>query len=217
MSTSTTSRGDLTREAIIRSATEIFGKAGYDAASTRAISKAAGTNQALISYHFGGKEGLYCAVIDTIATEMENSLVPLLDELQARMPIRGRAAADAILQVFTALVNQFSLKEAQGWSRIIAREQQDPTQAFEIIYTRYMSRVLETLAALISGASGSAVEEGAARTRAVLLLGQILVFVFSRESAQRFLGWPSLDGKYFSNVQRELEQIVYAQFPEEKA
>ncbi|MEM6580595.1 MAG: CerR family C-terminal domain-containing protein [Pseudomonadota bacterium] len=214
MSSVPASRGDHTRDAIIRAATDVFGRVGYDAASTRAISQAAGTNQALISYHFGGKEGLYQAVIDGIAAEMEDSLVPVLDEIQTAMPMRGRSAVEAMLSLFSALMGQFNRVEASGWSRIIAREQQDPTAAFEIIYNRYMSRVLDTLSALIAGASGDALAEQAARTRAILMMGQILVFIFSREAARRFLGWTNLEDGIPEDVFRELKSMVYAQFPE---
>lgn len=214
MSSVPASRGDHTRDAIIRAATDVFGRVGYDAASTRAISQAAGTNQALISYHFGGKEGLYQAVIDGIAAEMEDSLVPVLDEIQTAMPMRGRSAVEAMLSLFSALMGQFNRVEASGWSRIIAREQQDPTAAFEIIYNRYMSRVLDTLSALIAGASGDALAEQAARTRAILMMGQILVFIFAREAARRFLGWTNLEDGIPEDVFRELKSMVYAQFPE---
>ncbi|MEM8659827.1 MAG: CerR family C-terminal domain-containing protein [Pseudomonadota bacterium] len=214
MSPTPASRGDHTRDAIIRAATEIFGRVGYDAASTRAISQAAGTNQALISYHFGGKEGLYQAVIDGIAAEMEESLVPVLDEIRATMPKRGRLAADAILTVFKALMGQFSRVEALGWSRIVAREQQDPTAAFEILYNRYMSRVLDTLSDLIAGASDGAIAEQAARTRAFLMIGQILVFLFAREASKRFLGWNTPLEGIPQEVFNELKDMIYAQFPE---
>ena len=54
-------RGDITREAFIQAAIEIFGRDGFHAASTRAIAERAGANQALIGYHFRGKLGLYKA------------------------------------------------------------------------------------------------------------------------------------------------------------
>jgi AcrR family transcriptional regulator len=42
------SRGELTREALLSAALELFGHPGFDAASTRAIAERAGANQALI-------------------------------------------------------------------------------------------------------------------------------------------------------------------------
>ena len=42
-------------------AIEHFGRFGLEGASTREIAKAAGKPMSAITYHFGGKEGLYLA------------------------------------------------------------------------------------------------------------------------------------------------------------
>ncbi|MGH3519655.1 MAG: TetR/AcrR family transcriptional regulator [Haloechinothrix sp.] len=49
---------ERTREKILRAAVAEFGAKGYSGARTAAIAKRAGVNQQLISYHFGGKQGL---------------------------------------------------------------------------------------------------------------------------------------------------------------
>lgn len=51
-----------TRDGLIRAALSCFATYGYDATSIRQIAAAAGKNSSLISYYFGGKEGLYRAV-----------------------------------------------------------------------------------------------------------------------------------------------------------
>lgn len=47
-----------TRERILAAAVEEFGAKGYSGARTAGIAARAGVNQQLISYHFGGKQGL---------------------------------------------------------------------------------------------------------------------------------------------------------------
>lgn len=49
---------EQTRERILRAAVEEFGAKGYAGARTAGIAARAGVNQQLISYHFGGKQGL---------------------------------------------------------------------------------------------------------------------------------------------------------------
>lgn len=55
-----------TEQKIIEVATNLFAKNGFEGASTREICKEAGVNISLISYYFGGKEGLYKKIIDDI-------------------------------------------------------------------------------------------------------------------------------------------------------
>ncbi|MBB5777738.1 TetR/AcrR family transcriptional regulator [Nonomuraea jabiensis] len=49
---------ELTRERILRAAVSEFGEKGYSGARTAGIAARAGVNQQLISYYFGGKQGL---------------------------------------------------------------------------------------------------------------------------------------------------------------
>ena len=81
--TPTATRGEPTREALLRAAIDVFGRDGFDAASTRAISDAAGVNQALIGYHFGGKPGLYLAALRSIAASVSTRIGPLVESIEA--------------------------------------------------------------------------------------------------------------------------------------
>ncbi len=52
------------RNAIIKTATKLFGERGFEDVSTRDIAKNADVNVALISYYFKSKEGLFDAIVD---------------------------------------------------------------------------------------------------------------------------------------------------------
>src|SRR3954466_3081506 len=52
-----------TRRALLRAAQRRFAVLGYDRTTTRDIARDAGVNLALIRRYFGGKEGLFQAVI----------------------------------------------------------------------------------------------------------------------------------------------------------
>lgn len=54
-----------TAAALIEAARELFARHGYDGASVRAITGRAGANLGAITYHFGSKEALYEAVIES--------------------------------------------------------------------------------------------------------------------------------------------------------
>ena len=54
--------------AVKEAGAKLFGARGFRATGVRDIADAAGCNQALIAYHFGGKEGLYDAILaDAVA------------------------------------------------------------------------------------------------------------------------------------------------------
>lgn len=54
-----------TRRALVEAASLLFSEQGYDGVATEDLARRAGVNKALISYHFGGKRGLYREVLAT--------------------------------------------------------------------------------------------------------------------------------------------------------
>jgi len=72
---------DDARVKILKEAARLFAQGGFAATSTREIAKATGLNVSLISYYFGGKEGLYRAVIEDFATKVRTGMDSLIDEI----------------------------------------------------------------------------------------------------------------------------------------
>ena len=58
-------KNNSTRALLIEKATPLFAKKGYDGATIKDICSATGMNVSLVSYHFGGKEGLFHACIES--------------------------------------------------------------------------------------------------------------------------------------------------------
>lgn len=61
---------DNTKSCLIRSAQTLFAKLGFTGTSVKQIADDAGVNVSLVSYHFGGKEGLYKACLDSQVNDM---------------------------------------------------------------------------------------------------------------------------------------------------
>jgi TetR/AcrR family transcriptional regulator len=61
---------EATRRALLAAATRLFAERGYDAVPIGAVAGEAGVNKALISYHFGGKRGLYRAILVSSFSEL---------------------------------------------------------------------------------------------------------------------------------------------------
>jgi len=66
-----------TRAALMRAALPLFAARGFAGTTVEAIAGAAGVNKALINYHFGGKQGLFTAILGDILSEAETRMAPL--------------------------------------------------------------------------------------------------------------------------------------------
>ncbi|MXQ62814.1 TetR family transcriptional regulator [Actinomadura rayongensis] len=77
---------ERTRRALLDAAHDVFSEKGYAGARVQDIADRAGVNKQLISYHFGGKEGLYRALRDRWLAREEEFADPSLplDELVLR-------------------------------------------------------------------------------------------------------------------------------------
>ena|SRR5690554_4779719 len=67
-----------TENKIIMAANKLFAQKGYSATTTRDIAKEAGTNLALINYHFGSKENLYKKVVREKLMILIGAMGPIL-------------------------------------------------------------------------------------------------------------------------------------------
>ncbi len=59
---------EATREALLSAGATLFAEGGFDGTSVDEIARRARVNKAMISYHFGGKEGLYGAILTAAVT-----------------------------------------------------------------------------------------------------------------------------------------------------
>jgi AcrR family transcriptional regulator len=69
MKKSAQSAGEKTRKRIVDAALKTLQKEGFAGATSRAIARAGGFNQALIFYHFGSLDGLLLAALDQTSEE----------------------------------------------------------------------------------------------------------------------------------------------------
>jgi AcrR family transcriptional regulator len=209
-------RGDETRAALLRSATTVFARDGYHAASTRAIAHGAGFNQALIGYHFGGKDGLYLAVFEQIAQRMERQTEPIAVEIgDAPGPDPGRSTGaerkrhlERLHRLVAALVALLTLDETADWARLILREQQSPSAAFELLYERVMGRVLGMLRRLVAGIRGTDPDAVDTRLTAFTIVGQVLVFRVAHAAVLRQLGWKKVGPAQVAQIQDRIRRNI---------
>lgn len=214
-----TNRGDQTREALLSAALQIFGDVGFDAASNRRIADAAGVNQALIGYHFGSKQGLYLAVFESIAERMATHMMPVAARLLERLegvdgstPDRLEISVGCLETLLAAALGLFGEGVEKGWIRLVIHEQQKPTRAFEILWDGMMGRMLELLSRLIGLARDQDPRAESTRLQAMMLIGQLLVFVTARSTTARHMGWDHIGPAQLSAIKEQMLVNVRAQF-----
>src|SRR5258706_7707455 len=205
----------MVQERLLEIAIREFGAKGLEGASTRGISTAAGTAMSSITYHYGGKEGLYLAAADYIADQMGSYLAPALGlhgDLDPASPAGARAIIKAVL---SKLIDKMVDEESATWALFIVREQMKPTEAFERLYGGMMGRMLEKLADLVSVASGNG-EGYVARIATITLIGQVIALRASRAAVLKLLERPSIDeallgslkARIFANTDAILDRLI---------
>jgi AcrR family transcriptional regulator len=212
-------RGLATRDALLNAAIDVFGRDGFGAASTRAISQAAGVNQALIAYHFGGKPGLYLAALSHIVDNLKFRMAPLLDVIEAELAEsggpagKGREAArplELLQRLTDAFVQVLTSEESSSWARLILREQQDPSEGFDILYEGIMNRMFEVTTRLVCRVRGAKTAGQDEKLVAVTILGQALVFRVARTAVLREMGWGAVAAPEVDAIKATLRRNVAA-------
>jgi AcrR family transcriptional regulator len=122
--------GADTRAALLAAAREVFGEQGYQGATVRAIAARAGVDAAMVNHWFGGKQGLFSAIlelpfdpsilidrvtagsVDTIAERVLHTFITLWDTHEGRFAALMRSvssqevAASAVAEFFSGTVFQ---------------------------------------------------------------------------------------------------------------
>lgn len=176
-----------------------FGRKGLEGASTRGIAAAAGTAMSSITYHYGGKEGLYAAAVDHIEAHMADQMRSVLSD--APVPASPEAARAEVLQLLDRLAVKFIGNDDAESSLFIMREQMRPTEAFDRFYRGAMGRLARRMVSLVGVVTGAPDRE--ARVAAMTLFGQVVVWRSSRALADRLLDAP-LDTAHEALVRRQI-------------
>lgn len=202
-------RGAGTRAQLILAAMQLFSAHGFDGVSTRTISAAAGANQAAINYHFGGKSGLYRAVITHITEEVRRRMGPVAEasvSLLAAEPGNRRNIAEAVRQMLTGLMTAFiadhTWRPAFG---LVTREYTHPSDAFPILYENAIGPMHQAMTALVSAARGRVPEHADSIIEAHAIIGQCLAFGIARIVLCKRLGQDDYDP---DSISRMIDNVV---------
>jgi AcrR family transcriptional regulator len=199
-------RGSETRTQLLEAALDLFGRRGFDGASTREIAKAAGANLAAIVYHFGSKEALHIAVAEHVVRKISERIAPLIDEA-ASIPDDPAKARDMLRRLMENQVEvMLDGDGSERWSRFLVREHMQPTAAFEVVY-RMLNKSIQVYQRLLAIVLRRPVDDEEVIVRTFSLFGQIMVFRVSHALILRHAGWREMGDR----ERREISRVILRQ------
>jgi len=107
---------DSARERILDAAEVVFAQQGYDAATMRAITQAAGANIASVNYYFGSKDGLFIETVRRRVEPVNQERFKLLDEHRksSEEPLTVEQVVHALLYPMAKIIAQPSAFKLMG-------------------------------------------------------------------------------------------------------
>ncbi|WP_334147201.1 CerR family C-terminal domain-containing protein [Hyphomicrobium sp.] len=215
-------RGDATRQKLLLASVEVFGRLGFDAATTRALADAAGVNLQAITYYFSDKEGLYVATADYIADLIGKHMSNIGERLRLRfreaeesgVPIKIDEARSLLVEVVQHLAALFVSRESDLWARFMVREMIEPTEAFKRIYGRTMGPGMRIAGRLIAIIMAEPPDSERIRLHTLSLVGTVLMFRMARATAMAHLGWKRIGQREAQAVHDMVPEFVAAICPQ---
>jgi len=130
-------KNDL-RNKLISIATRLFAEHGLNGVSIRELSNAAGVSISMISYHFGGKEGLYSSVLQEQFSSFEQ-----IEEI-------NNADVEALTKI-EAYIRWIIVRHRNNpyLLRFYTSELTNPTQFFPLIVQPAIKKVIQILVRII--------------------------------------------------------------------
>jgi AcrR family transcriptional regulator len=194
-----TSSADQTRAALVHAALKLFGRQGFDGASTREIAAEAKANIGSIAYHFGGKEGLRAAAADYIVETIQGVAGQALGAPAApASPEAARAQLFAALERMVGFV--VASPQAGEIVQFVLRELSHPTAALDRIYAGVFEPTHRRLCQVWEQATGEPAESEATKLTVFTMIGQVIYFRIGREAVLRRMGWREIGGAEAAKV-----------------
>lgn len=209
-------RGDATRQRLLTAAIDVFGQYGFDGTTTRALASAAGVNLQAIPYYFGGKEGLYLAAAEHLATLISGHVSSRRQQVQARLaeihgegrPVTREEARELLTILLSTLAEVMVSERSRPWARFLIREQMEPTEAFTKVYESVMRPMLEAIRRLVGVLLGAPPASEKVGLRALSIIGSVMVFRVANAAALRQLEWSAMGPRELDAIRELVSEIV---------
>ena len=148
-----------TRGRVLNAAARLFAERGFARVTVRDICRKARANVAAVNYHFGGKHGLYTAVMQSAIATMQATTEA------ARAAGKGQRPEERLRSYVTVFLQRIAGPGREIWiHQLMMRELSDPTPALDMV----AQQVLKPRMAYLCGTIGELVDRPADDPRVVL-------------------------------------------------
>ncbi len=159
-----------TRDLLLTAAKRVFAEQGFDGATVKALADAAGVNVSLVSYYFGGKEGLYKTCLEQFGRERMATCERILKPVETAEDFRLR------IEMFADEFLRANLRDLHT-CRILHRDLETGSNPFAMeIFTTAILPVFTRLVEFISSAQKAGVVRPTmdANEATVLMFGSLM-------------------------------------------
>lgn len=185
--------GEASRSRILDEAGKLFARDGFDAVTVRNIAARAKVNLSAIGYHFGGKKGLYHAVIDQIISDVGPVIRPMVGTIRSEVAnadgdreVLARLAGHFVSHTLTAFLSSDRLR----WQHaLLVREFARPSDAFPTILEHAVDPLHDAVAELVAAATGGEAGDPKVRLLTTDVVGQCMVYEVARTLVCARMGW----------------------------
>lgn len=192
-SAATTASHD-SRQALLREAKRVFAAKGFEGATVKDLATAAGVNISLVSYHFGGKEGLYRTCLESFGGERVEATERILRAASSHEDFRVR------LKLFAEDFTEIFFKEPDT-CKMINRGLDNLDAVTAEVFQSVFMRVFNALHSfLLSGQKLGLLRENLdCEANSGFLMGSLLHLLRSQDLC-RLMGKPTLDDAAYRDL-----------------
>ena len=164
---------------LLQTAFELFALKGLDGVSTREIVKKAGVNIHAISYYFGGKDGLYEAVVDYLINTMREESKDFLHFNEYRLKVDSlnkEETLNLLLKGIEELIDFDFVPKNNKVVLFLTREELNPTKYNKKFYEALIIPLQEFILKCICKITGMQENEPKTLILSHMIMAQIIRF-----------------------------------------
>jgi AcrR family transcriptional regulator len=203
-----TSSGD-SKDLLLQAAKHVFAEKGFEGSTVKDLADAAGVNVSLVSYYFGGKEGLYKSCLESIGQVQVQSAQRILKTPTSIEDFCTR------LSLFAEEFLLFHLKQPDV-CRILHRDIDTSNKiAMSVFHTSFLPMYLQLQNFIIAGIESGILDSGLkADITTSLLFGQMVQGVKMDAFRKELFGVSLLDdGMLEQTIEHIINGILYGLTP----